>query len=234
METGVSRPSRIRSTIPLLDLAVAHQGYLGKLEPEFRHVVARKSLRGEVIKDTLRRNGLSAPEHHGEADALAQPVVGDGYCRGPLDTGVAHRELFDPRRVDIVAAADDDLLLAPGEAEISVLVDPAHVAGHEPAVVVETRFGGELVVEIAEHQACAASGEQPDLARRQAYRRVFLFEDRDVVTRARLAGRRHDQFRIVVGHGVLVAVGLRHAVAALRHDSAGHQPGQDMAGDRGA
>jgi hypothetical protein len=53
-------------------------------------------------------------------------------------------DLLDLARVDVVAAADDHLLLAVDDEEVAVVVDLAHVAGAEPAVVVEDLLGGVL------------------------------------------------------------------------------------------
>jgi hypothetical protein len=44
-------------------------------------------------------------------------------------------DLLDLARVDVVAAADDHVLLAVDDEEVAVLVDAGHVARVEPAVL---------------------------------------------------------------------------------------------------
>src|SRR5258707_11581374 len=107
---------------------------------------------------------LAPAHHHGEADPLAEPRVGDPEGRRLLDRRVAEREGFDVRGMDVIAAADDHILLAAGDAQIALAVEPAEIAGHEPARGVERRLGRHLVVEIAEHQAGAAAADLADLA----------------------------------------------------------------------
>ena len=59
-----------------------------------------------------------------EADAFAEPRIGDRECGGPIDCSVSQRQGFDARRVDITAAADDDILLSADDPQIASLVHP--------------------------------------------------------------------------------------------------------------
>jgi hypothetical protein len=61
---------------------------------------------------------------------------------------VPQRQRLDAGRMDVAAAADDHLLLAPGDAEIACLVDPAEVAGLVSAVMPAARrsFSSEVNV----------------------------------------------------------------------------------------
>src|SRR3712207_5380400 len=79
-----------------------------------------------------------------------------------LHRGVLVEDLLDLARVDVVAAADDHLLLAVDDEEVAVLVDLAHVARPEPAVVVEDLFGGVLLVPVALHDVVALDGDLAD------------------------------------------------------------------------
>src|SRR4051812_12977706 len=106
--------------------------------------------------------------------------------------------------MDVVAATDDDVLAAAGDAQITLRIDGAEIAGHKPAAVVEGVFGRRLIVEIAEHQACTAPAELADLAGRHLDVRVALLEDPELVARAAFAGGLDDQPRLVAWHGVLV------------------------------
>ena len=80
------------------------------------------------------RTGAPGAKHHGEADLLAEPRVRDRDRGDALDRRMPHGEGLDARRIDVVAAADDDVLLAAGDAQVAVRVEPAEIAGHEPAV----------------------------------------------------------------------------------------------------
>ena len=44
------------------------------------------------------------------------------------------RQVFDVRRVDVVAAADDQVLHAADDLQVAVRVETAQVAAQEPAV----------------------------------------------------------------------------------------------------
>jgi hypothetical protein len=73
------------------------------------------------------------------------------------------QDLLDLPRVDVVAAADDQVLLAVDDGEVAVLVDPADVAGAEPPV--GDRLGRLLgAPPVALHQVVAADRDLADLA----------------------------------------------------------------------
>src|SRR3546814_18301765 len=61
-------------------------------------------------------------------------------------------EILDPSRMNVVAAADHDVLQPSDDRQVAAVVEHAKVAGQEPAVAIERRLGGLLVVEVAEHQ----------------------------------------------------------------------------------
>src|SRR6516162_4514916 len=93
--------------------------------------------------------------HHGQADAFAEPRIANWKCGRLLYRSVAQCQRLDTGGMNVAAAADDNILLAAGDPEITCLVDPAEIAGHEPALRVECCFRRLLVVEIAKHQAGA-------------------------------------------------------------------------------
>src|SRR6516164_4196136 len=106
---------------------------------------------------------LALAGHHGEADALAEPRIGDREGRRLLDSVMAQRQRLDARRINVPPATDDHILLAADDAQITVVVKPAEIAGHEPALRVKRRFRCRLIVEITEHQAGAAAADLADL-----------------------------------------------------------------------
>src|SRR5207245_52513 len=144
-----------------------------------------------------------------------------------LHGGVSHRQSLDTRRVDVAAAADDHILQTPGNAQVTGVVHPAEIAGHEPALRVERGLGGRLVVEIAEHWAGAAAADLADRARRGFNIRIVLAPDADLIAFAAAAAGVGDLLGQVAWQRVLVRAGFGHAVAALRHHAIAHQLGYD-------
>src|SRR6185437_1095525 len=96
-----------------------------------------------------------------------------------------HRQRLDAGWIDIVAAADDHVLLTPRDAKIASLVDPAEVAGHEPTMLVERVFGRRLIVIITKHEASAAAANFPDFADRHFGVRIVLAPDANFEAPAR-------------------------------------------------
>src|SRR5579875_2864906 len=97
------------------------------------------------------------------ADLLAPLVMRDAEHRGLADGRVLVEHLLDLARVDVVAAADDELLLAVDDEEVAVLVDPAHVAGVQPAVDDGLRRGLRPLP-VAAHHVVALDHDLADLA----------------------------------------------------------------------
>src|SRR3546814_16774308 len=70
-----------------------------------------------------------------------------------LDFPLQGEKAFDPRRRDVVAAAEhDDVLLAVGYLQVAVFVQLADVAGVQPAVP-DCLIGGFIAVPLAAHTA---------------------------------------------------------------------------------
>ena len=82
--------------------------------------------------------GLVEPAGAGGDDVghrdLAGVPVGAADGRGAADAGVTQQRLLDDPGVDVVAAADDQVLGPAGEVDEAVGVDAAEVAGVQPAV----------------------------------------------------------------------------------------------------
>ena len=63
--------------------------------------------------------------------------VGAPDGRRQRDGRMSPQRVLDDLRVDIVPAANDQLLLAPREPEVALRIPPAEVAGIEPAFAVD-------------------------------------------------------------------------------------------------
>ena len=125
-------------------LRILPVGPFGKLvdEPD----LARVLVGGDLVLDELAqlfgaRLGAVLERDRG-ADLLAVLVVGHAEHRGLAHGRVLVEDLLDLARVDVVAAADDHVLLAVDDEEVAVLVDGRHVAGVQPAVA--DRLGGRV------------------------------------------------------------------------------------------
>src|SRR5207248_2114521 len=138
------------------------------------HVVARQPGLVQVPQQLARRGAGALVKDHRQAHLLAEPLV--GYRKGGAARyrRVAHRQILDLRRMDVVAAADDQILLAADDLEIAVRIEPAEIARHEPSRAVERVLGRLLVVEIAEGQTGAAAADLADLAGPDLDISVFL------------------------------------------------------------
>src|SRR5262249_2187733 len=114
----------------LLHLAGRGLGQLAELD-RGRAFVARDLLAAEL--DDLRLGGAVAGlERHESLGPLAPGLVGDGD-HGALQHGRVLRDrLLDLDRRNILAARDDDILLAVAQLDIAVGVPDAQVAGVEP------------------------------------------------------------------------------------------------------
>ena len=112
----------------------------------------------------LLADPLAVLEHDRRADLLAQLGVRDAED-GRLAYGrMLVEHLLDLARIDVVAAADDQVLLAVDDEEVAVLVDPCHVARDEPAVVGD-RLGGRVgPLPVAVHHVVPTDLDLADLA----------------------------------------------------------------------
>ena len=68
--------------------------------------------------------------------------VGPADDAGQRDRGVLDQRVLDVARVDVEAAADDQVLLAVDDVQVAVRVPVADVPGVQPSVA--DRLGGDL------------------------------------------------------------------------------------------
>ena len=94
-----------------------------------------------------------------------------------VDRRMTHQHGFDFRGRDIFAAADDHVVLAAGEEDVAVVVEPSEVAGRAPSV------GQSRVVVaagVALHDARGADDDFADLAVRQELAVIIAHSNFDV------------------------------------------------------
>ena len=84
-----------------------------------------------MLGDCRARLQLNVGDRH-----LAGVGVRTSDRRGQADARMARQRLFDGPGIDIVSSPDDELLLAPGQPEITVGVASAEIPGIERALAV--------------------------------------------------------------------------------------------------
>src|SRR5436853_449855 len=89
-------------------------------------------LGGEAEGARARNRNPGAQADHC-ADPLAQSLVGQADGGHVEDGGVLGEHVLHLLGGDVLPAADDDVLLAVGDREVAVAIQPADVAGAEPA-----------------------------------------------------------------------------------------------------
>ena len=96
-----------------------------------------------MMLEGLRRQCAGGHDegHH----TLAPFFVGLADHRHVLHAGVAGQHVLDLDRVDVLAAADDHVVDAPGNPEVTLGVDPAHVAREVPALAQRPSVGVRTV-----------------------------------------------------------------------------------------
>ena len=108
---------------------------------------------------------LAFLERHGRADLFAQRLVRDAEHRRLADGRVLVEHLLELARIDVVATADDQVLLAIDDEVIAVLVDRRDVPGVKPARA-HHLARGVVPIPIALHHEWSAHHELAWLAGR--------------------------------------------------------------------
>ena len=143
--------------LEFLDLAAGGQG-----EAVHHGDVARDLVPGDLAAaegaHVFGRHGHVGPGDDEGAHFLAIFAAGHGHHLDVQHAGHAHEEFLDLARVDVLAAADDHVLDAAGDAHVAVLVHGAQVAGMQPAVRADGagRLFGHIVVALHDVVAAAA------------------------------------------------------------------------------
>src|SRR5438477_13204913 len=119
--------------LELLELAGGGAGQLGS-ELDRRRALEVGQV-GAAVLDELGLGGLGACfEDDQGLDRLAPLLVGDADDADLGHGRMREHPVLDLDRRDVLAAADDDVLLAVGDSEVALVVEGPTVAGVEPAV----------------------------------------------------------------------------------------------------
>ena len=181
--------------LPLQDLARRALRQLGHEPHVTRVLVGRDALLDECLQ-VLRRRVRTRLQRDGGADLLAQLGVRHCHDRRLGDGRVLVEHLLDLAGIDVVAAADDQVLLAIDDEEVAVLVDLREVTGVEPAAA--HRLGRRVgTLPVALHHVRALDDDLPHLALRDLL--VVLVEDLHLD----VADRRADRAGLALAVGVV-------------------------------
>ena len=95
---------------------------------------------------------------------LAEALVRQADDRHVLDRLVVMEKVLHLHRIDVLATADDDVLLAVDQVDEAFFILARHVAGEQPAVF-EHSGGGFRIAVVALHDPGSLDGQLADLAR---------------------------------------------------------------------
>src|SRR5262249_7212371 len=98
--------------IALARLAAGRRWHAVELQDIFRHIVFGETGGIEVGEKLARREPAAGAIDHRETHLLAQAGIAHRDRRRVLDRRMLHGERLDARRLDVVATANDDVLLA--------------------------------------------------------------------------------------------------------------------------
>src|SRR4051795_8372263 len=118
---------------PPQDLAGGSLGQ-GVGQPHVAGVLVRSHPFLGPFAELVGGGGRAGLQHHRGPHLLAELRVRDADADHLRDGGVLVEGLFDLARIDVVATADDHLLLAVDDRVVAVVVLPREIAGAEPAV----------------------------------------------------------------------------------------------------
>ncbi|KAI3480411.1 hypothetical protein L1887_57425 [Cichorium endivia] len=206
-----------------LDTDLAHPELLDLARHRHREFLDEAEMpRGLEVRDAvlapglqfLRRRTVPRVELDPGDDLLAIAIARDADHLHVGHRRVSEEELLQLPRIDVLAPADDHVLVAPGNAHVAVLVHARQVAGVHPARRVDGFGGRRRVAPVAEHHAVATGAQLADLP---AGNHVALLVD-DLAFQLRLGApdTGHPQFELVVGAGLhRHRAGLGHAVGDL-------------------
>src|SRR6516165_5319844 len=205
----------LQGEFALKNLSACRERKLFQAYEIFRHVVLGDALIPKVVHQIVRFHCSG----HRNADSFTESIIGDRKCRHAINVLVANRDSLDVRGIDVVAAADNQILEAPLDAQIAGFVKNSEISREKPAIPVEAAFRRLLVVEIAKHQRGTTAADLSDLAWSDLLVRVGRIEQPHLVGFAAAAAGRNNDVRGIGGMSILMGGILRHSVHILRLDA---------------
>ncbi|CAJ3797070.1 Uncharacterised protein [Burkholderia pseudomallei] len=145
---------------------LAHRG--GRHRLENPHVLGHRRALGNRVRGEREQRGLVGARARLQLDVrdgqLARVRVRAADRRGERDGRMGGERVLDDPRIDVVPAADDQLLLAADEPEIAVRVAPAEVARVQPPLARDVDPQAALVrrIEVAAKHVRPRERDQPD------------------------------------------------------------------------
>ena len=150
---------------------------------------------------------------HDRRDPLAPALVGYAHDRRLGNGGILVQDRLDLARRDILPAGHDDVFLAIDDREVAALVEPAEIAGVEPAVDDCLRGRGGIL-EVAGHHLPPAHRDLAHLA--GSHLMTVLVDDAELDERRRAAGASEDRGIVEAAH-VIAGVEVRAVARQFGH-----------------
>src|SRR6266851_8946496 len=197
---------------------------------------ARQLVAGELsvaeADDVLRRRALARVQDNAGTRRFSPLLVGHAHHRHLEDLGMQHQHALDLGGIDVLAAADDHVVLAIDQMQEALLVEVAHVAAGLPLAVPNGGTRGRIAV-VAEEGDGIGRVDLADLAGRQLA--ALTVEHGKLAAEGGAAHRAHAAHQVLVlaeahppGFGPAIGVGDARA-RKLAHQSVEHRLGQRRA-----
>src|SRR2546425_1951962 len=119
--------------LPSLHLAASGQRERVEEAHQVGHFVVGDGVAAEVLELVARYDG-ALRGHDAGADQLPERLVGDADDAGVAHGRVRAEEVLQLARIDLVAAADDELVAAAPDPDVAVLVQDREVARHQESL----------------------------------------------------------------------------------------------------
>src|SRR5690606_6220833 len=194
------------------DLSVGALGQLVHLLDRARPLVGAHAPATPGEEAFLIEGAVRARDHQ-RVHLLAPLLAGDADDDGLLHVRMRVQGFLHFPGIDVAAAGDDHLLLAVGDVEEAVLVEPADVAAALPDAVAVGRRRLR-VVEVADHLVVARGDDLAFPARREQV--ALVIHDRDGAEQHRRAGGCEPMLQPLLDRdAVLLLVEVRHELRRL-------------------
>ena len=118
---------------------------------------------GQKLRQFIGIEGMAGSQLNSSANNLPEPFVRNRKHARLNNGGMSVNGRFNIQAGDILAAANDDVLLAIDDGYIAIIINPAEVTGFKPTVLQHVRRRFRLV-QITAHVGRALDGNFSDFA----------------------------------------------------------------------